>query len=144
MGVFTNKQDRIEALRGVAIFANLPKKDLAAMERHVTPTTVDDGTELAREGRAPQQLLLIVEGEAVVRRGKRRLATLGPGDTIGELSLLDGGKQSATVTAVGQCAVLAVPAGEFRSMLEDSPTFARNLLRSMAMRLRDADEHLTA
>lgn len=144
MGVFTNKQHRIEALQQISIFANLPKKDLAAMEKHVTPTTVADGTELAREGRAPQQLVLIVAGEAVVRRKGRKLAMLGAGDVIGELSLLDGGKQSATVLAKGDCDVLAVPAGEFRSMLEDSPAFSRNLLKSIAMRLRDADERLTA
>lgn len=142
MSIFTNRDARVEALREISIFANLPKKDLVQLDRHVTASTVEDGTQLAREGFKPTQLVLLVEGNAKVKRGKRTIATLGPGDTIGELSILDGGKQTATVTADGECDVLVVSANEFRAMLDDSPGFVRNLLKSMAARLRDADELL--
>jgi CRP-like cAMP-binding protein len=144
MSVFTNRDARIDALRQVAIFADLPKKDLLLLDRHVTPTRVSAGTELAREGFAPLQFVLLVDGTASVRRGGRLIARLGPGSAIGELSLLDGGAQSATVTADEDCAVLAVAANEFRAMLDESPGFAKNLLKSLAQRLRATDELVTA
>lgn len=142
MPVFTNKQQRVDALRETAIFGAMPKKELAALDRHVTGVTLDAGTEMARQDRAPQQMFLIVNGTATVRRNKRKIATLGPGDTVGELSLLDGGKQSATVTADTECQALVVPVNEFKAMLEESPTFAHNLLKSLATRLRNADNHI--
>lgn len=142
MSIFTSKEKRVDALRSVAIFEHLPKKDVRALDQHVTATTVSEGTELAREGRAPTQMFLIVDGSAVVRRGGRKVATLGPGDTVGELSLLDGGKQSATVVAETDCEVLAVAVNEFRSMLEDSPAFTRQVLRSLAARLRATTDQL--
>lgn len=144
MSIFTNKQRRVEALRSVAIFEHLPEKDVRALDQHVTATTLAKGTELAREGRAPMQMFLIVEGSAVVRRGERKVATLGPGDTVGELSLLDGGKQSATVVAETDCDVLAVAINEFRSMLDDSPAFTRQVLRSLAARLRATTDQLVS
>lgn len=144
MSIFTNRDKRIEQLRRVSIFADLPSKDLQLLDRHVTPTTVAAGTVLAREGRAPQQFILIVTGSASVKVGDKQVATLGAGDSIGELSLLDSGPQSATVTTDEECALLAVAANEFQAMLEESPGFARNLLKSMAQRLRSMDELVTA
>ena len=144
MSIFTNRDKRIEELRRVSLFADLPSKDLQLLDRHVTPTTVATGTVLAREGRAPQQFVLIVTGSASVKVGERVVATLGPGDSIGELSLLDSGPQSATVTTEGECELLAVAANEFQAMLDESPGFARNLLKSMAQRLRSMDELVTA
>lgn len=144
MSIFTNRDKRIEELRRVSIFADLPSKDLQLLDRHVTPTTVAAGTVLAREGRAPQQFILIVSGTASVKVGDKQVATLGPGSSIGELSLLDSGTQSATVTTEGECELLAVAANEFQAMIEESPGFARNLLKSMAQRLRSMDELITA
>jgi len=143
MSIFTNRDRRIEELRRVGLFADLPTKDLQLLDRHVTPTKVAAGTVLAREGRAPQQFVLIVEGTASVKVGDRVVATLGPGDSVGELSLLDRGAQSATVATEEECALLAVAANEFQAMLEESPGFSRNLLQSMARRLRAMDELVT-
>jgi CRP-like cAMP-binding protein len=144
MSIFTNRDKRIEQLRGVSLFAGLPVKDLQLLDRHVTPTKVAANTTLAREGRAPQQFVLIVSGSATVTIGDKTIAELAPGDSIGELSLLDSGPQSATVTTDEECELLAVAANEFQAMLEESPGFARNLLKSMAQRLRSMDELVTA
>lgn len=144
MSIFTNRDTRVEHLQQVSLFAGLPAKDLQQLDRHVTPTKVAAGTALAREGRAPQQFVLIVSGAASVTIGDKTIAKLGPGDAIGELSLLDAGVQSATVTTDEECELLAVAANEFQQMLEESPGFARNLLRTLAQRLRAADELVTA
>lgn len=142
VALFSNKDQRVEALRRISIFSALPKKDIEAIARHVDDVHVDAGRKLAEEGRAPRQLFLIVNGKATVRRGGKKIATLGPGDTVGEMSLIDGGKQSADVIADEPCACLVVPAQEFRVLLDDAPGFERNLLKSLASRLRAADTQL--
>ena len=142
MGIFRNQKERIEALKGVTIFAGLPQADLKVIQEHVDESVVPKGTELAAQDRTPKQLVLLVTGSAEVKRNGRTIATLGPGDTIGELSLLDGGKQTATVVADEECEILAVPVSEFRVLLTDAPAFARKLLKSLAQRLREADSHL--
>lgn len=142
MGVFSNKKERVAALEKVAIFGGLPKTDLGVIAQHTDEATVENGTLLATQGRAPKHMALLVNGSAKVRRNKRTIATLGPGDTIGELSLIDGGQQTADVVCDGPCDVLLVPAQEFRVLVDDSPAFARKLMKSMAQRLREADEHL--
>lgn len=144
MSKLSTKKARVEALRKISIFANLPAKDLQKLDQHATPTTIKAGVDIAHEGRAPKQFVLLVSGTATVRRNKRKLATLGAGDSVGELSLIDGGQQTATVTTDTECEALVVVASEFRSMLDDSPGFTRNLLKSTAQRLRAADEKLTA
>jgi len=134
--IFTSKSHRISKLADVSIFRNLPKKELAAVESHVTPLTIKAGTTLATQDRAPHQFVLLVSGEAKVVRNGRKIATVGPGDAIGELSLLDGGAQTASVVTTTDCEVLAVSVPEFNALLLDSPQFSRNLLKSVAGRVR--------
>lgn len=138
--MFAVKQARVDALRRVPIFAGLPKIDLLELDRHMTRLTIDAGTKLARQGIAPREFVLITDGRAVVERDGVELATLGAGDSVGELSLLDKRPQTATVTAVEPSSVLVVATNEFRVMLDDSPGFAKRLLQSMAMRLRATDD----
>jgi CRP/FNR family cyclic AMP-dependent transcriptional regulator len=140
--MFNTKPQRVAALQNTAIFGGLPKSDIASIERHSTQMTVTAGAEMAVQDRAPLQMFVIASGTAVVKRNNRKIASLGAGDTVGELSLLDGGKQTATVIAHTDCEVLVVAVNEFKIMLDESPTFTRKLLKSLAMRLREADKGL--
>jgi CRP/FNR family cyclic AMP-dependent transcriptional regulator len=142
MGIFRNQKERAAAIGQVAIFSGLSQADLMAIQRHSTESTLPKGSELAVQDRAPKQMLILIHGSAIVRRNNRKLATLGPGDTIGELSLLDGGKQTATVVADSEVDVLVVSVSEFRTLLADSPGFTQKMLKSLAGHLRQADRHL--
>lgn len=62
---------------------------------------------IVREGETPDELLLLVEGEAVVRAGGRDIARLKPGQFIAEMSFLSGHPASATVEAAGPIRQLA-------------------------------------
>ena len=61
---------------------------------------------------------------------------MGPGDFFGEISLIDEGPRSATVTAESDMRLLGLTAWVFRQLVEKNPAIARKMLRTMADRLR--------
>ena len=72
------------------------------------------------------------------------VATIGPGDFFGEMSVLDGRPRTASVIADGPTTCLALPTWDFEAVLRDEPSVAIAILRELAGRLRDlteADRH---
>lgn len=139
---FSKKSEKAEELAKVPLFRDLSKKDLELLASHVDESDVDAGARLSEQGQRGQQLCLIVEGSAKVMRNGRKLATLGPGDVVGELSLIDHGPGSATVETTEPTKLLVMHARDFSEVLDSSPAFARKVLATLARRLRDADRQL--
>ena len=77
-------------------------------------------------------------GQVEVRRGTRRLATLGEGECFGEMALLDRSPRSASVVAVDATGVLAVGRADFRELMRLYPRLARALAGVLAGRIRGA------
>lgn len=85
------------------------------------------------------RVFLILEGEVEVRVGRhagRIITTLGAGQCVGEMSVIEGVPPSAKVIARTACAVIAIEGAPLRTLLDESRVFARNLLRLLARRLR--------
>ena len=138
-----NRSQKVEMLQGIPMFSYLTKKQLLEVARHTDEIQVDAGSVLARAGDMGRELFIIVEGTATVSRNGTTLAQLGRGDWVGEMALLDHKPRSADVVADGPMSVLVVSGQEFKPLLESAPDLSLRLLRSMAQRLRDADEALT-
>ena len=85
--------------------------------------------ELVHEGSPGRDAFLVLEGTARVTAAGRLLAHVGPGDFVGEMALLDGGRRSASVTADSAMRVLAFDAPAFAALLDD-PAFCRTLAPS--------------
>jgi CRP/FNR family transcriptional regulator, cyclic AMP receptor protein len=133
------KNDYLKHLSDVPMFRALSKKDLGLVARLAEDFTVNEGHVLVHEGKRESQFYLIVSGQAKVTRGRKTVATLGPGEYFGELALLDPGPRNATVTAVSDMEVLELGAREFGGLLEEVPGIARKLLAGLARRLHAAD-----
>ena len=130
---------KLAHLSEVQMFSSLNKKELGLISRVADVVKLDAGTEIVAEGSIGHEFYLILEGEAVVRKGRRKIATLGPGRYFGELALLDKGPRSATVAAETAVEALVIGQREFLGVLDEVPAVAHKLLVSMAARLRDAD-----
>lgn len=130
---------KLAHLSEVQMFSSLNKKELGLISRVADVIKLDAGTEIVAEGSIGHEFYLILEGEAVVRKGRRKIATLGPGRYFGELALLDKGPRSATVAAETAVEALVIGQREFLGVLDEVPAVAHKLLVSMAARLRDAD-----
>ncbi|MGH7338440.1 MAG: Crp/Fnr family transcriptional regulator, partial [Myxococcota bacterium] len=98
------------------------------------------GEVLVREGDPGREFFLIASGSATVTSGGRKRATLVQGGFFGEMSLIDAGPRTATVTAASPMVLYVLDAREFAALLEESPTVMRKVLRSLAGRLRAAEK----
>jgi CRP/FNR family transcriptional regulator, cyclic AMP receptor protein len=128
-----------EHLARVPIFSACTKRELELIARRGTDIVFDAGAQVVREGSQGYEFFVIVDGKASVSRAGRQVATLGPGDFFGELSLLDRTPRNATVTADTRLETVVVSSQEFRSLLEEAPGLTYKLLAGMARRLRDLD-----
>lgn len=138
-----NRSQKVELLRSVPLFAHLSNRHLAELAKHSEELRVDPGRVLAREGETGRELFVIASGKALVTRQGQQLASLGPGEFIGEMALLDGKPRSATVVAEEPMVLLVVGGREFKPLLQAVPSLAEALLASLATRLRAADTALT-
>lgn len=129
----------LDHLAQVPLFRSLAKRDLQRVARAADELRVEPGRVLMEQGQVGRECFVIVEGTATVRRNGRKVASLGPGDAAGELSLLDHGPRTATVVADGPMTVLVIGAREFSGLLDEVPAVARKLLTSLAGRVRELD-----
>jgi CRP-like cAMP-binding protein len=134
-----NKDEYLDHLAEVPLFSACTRKDLQLIARASDEVAVKDGRVLVEEGKPGHEFFLILEGTAVVRRNKRKVADLGTGQYFGELSLLDRGPRTATVVATSDMRVLVLGQREFLGVLDEVPGLAYKILRLMAHRLREAD-----
>ena len=133
------KDEKLDQLGRMWLFSACTKRDLQTIGRASDEVDVAAGKTLTEEGRAGHEFYLILDGKASVRRKGKKVATLGPGQYFGELSLLDRGPRSATVVADSDMRLLVLGQREFNGVLDEVPGLAHKLLRTMASRLRDSD-----
>ena len=125
------------------LFSTLSRRQLAQVTDFTVPDELPAGSVLTRQGAAGGIAYILASGQAEVIRGGRRLALLGPGDVVGELSLIDGKPRSATVKAVTDLEVLEIDARDLTRLLRKTPAVSRNLLEALAERLRQTDALFT-
>jgi diguanylate cyclase (GGDEF)-like protein len=127
-----------ERLSTTPLFSRLPPRvRREIIERGVVRQLAADDR-LLQAGAPNDSLFIVVEGGVDVRlRGiPVPLVRLGPGECAGELSLIDGKAVSADVVAAVPTVILELPQRQVWALIDSSATFARNLLRVLAGRVR--------
>ena len=132
---------RLERLAAVPLFRACNQKELARVGRAAEEITVAVGRDVVQEGETGHEFYVIMSGEAVVRRGGRNVAVLGPGDYFGELALLDRtyNKRDATVTATHELKLLSIGPREFAALIDGVPSMTHKIMAGMARRLHELD-----
>ena len=95
---------------------------------------------VARQGEIGTGFIIVVDGGAHVVRDGETIATLGPGDFFGELSVLDWKPRNAQVVTVGPTSCLALASWDFEAVLLAEPKVTLAILRGLATRLRELTE----
>lgn len=135
-------EQKLDLLRRVELFVDLPRESLAMLADAAVEVDFPEGHYIVQQGMVGSGLLVIVSGSVKVVRGGDVLATFGPGDFFGELSVLDQSPRSASVIANEPTTCLGIASWDLLRLLEEQPKLALALLRAVATRLRAADEHL--
>lgn len=127
----------LQLLGSVGLFEGLSQKELTQVHRQAREGEFTAGDVIVTEGETGVGFHLILSGRAKVLAGKKTIATLGPGDFFGELSLIDRGPRTATVIANTALKTLSLVSWEFIPMLDRNPSIARKLLVVICGRLRN-------
>lgn len=105
--------------------------------RNVTDATpFEAGATICRVDEPGDSMYAIVEGQVEISLGGKVIEVLGPGDVFGEMSLIDRSPRSATATAKSACAIAVIDERRFGFMVQQTPYFALEMLRTLSVRLR--------
>ncbi|HVB76582.1 MAG TPA: cyclic nucleotide-binding domain-containing protein [Candidatus Nitrosotalea sp.] len=113
----TERDPKLSLLRGIPMFAELSRADLARVAGLVDHVTMPEpGETLIREGAPNRTLVILTEGEAEVSLRGKVLRRHGPGDLLGLPSLLDGREAGVTVRTVTPARALVASVSQFESL----------------------------
>ena len=136
----TDKKTLVNLLSRNRLFDELNKKDVLALIGSAKEVDHREGQMIVVEGQPVVGFHLLLEGTAIVSRNGRKLRTLGPGETFGDIAVIDGGPRSASVQAATQLRTLSLPPWEFKPLLLEHPRIAYRLLVKLCSLLREAEK----
>jgi CRP/FNR family cyclic AMP-dependent transcriptional regulator len=137
----------LELLRRVPLFSMLTASQAEAVSTAVVKARFKRGESIVEQGKKSNALSIILTGRARVMTTDSRgreviLATMHPGDYIGEMSLIDNEPHSATVRAEIQIDVLVLGRLEFAKCLSENSSMAYAVMKGLVQRLRHADSKI--
>jgi CRP-like cAMP-binding protein len=129
------RNQKADLIRNVPLFTHCTKSELAELTKIADEIDVPEGKELTREGDRGREFFVLLDGNAVVRRGGRKVNQLGPGDFFGEIALVSRSPRTATVTTTTPARLLVITGASFKSLLEHQPKIQLRVLEALADRL---------
>lgn len=137
----------LELIRRVPLFSMLTEPQAEAVAEAVFKRRVKRGELIVEQGEKSNALFIILTGRVRVvttdKRGREViLATLRPGDYIGEMSLIDNEAHSASVRAEIQTDMLVLGRAEFARCLPENSSMAYAIMKGLVQRLRQADRKI--
>jgi CRP/FNR family cyclic AMP-dependent transcriptional regulator len=104
------------------------------------------GAVLFREGEPGNQMYVVHHGRVTITKKvgevEKILTTLGPGEFLGEMAILNNRPRSATATCADDCQLLVIDAKTFEAMIRSSAEVAVRLIKKLSDRLAEANEQI--
>lgn len=134
-------------LKTIPIFSKLNEAELDLIYRSMSKRTYPPNTVIFFEEDVPDGLYLVMRGRVRIslmdENGREiTLSTLKGGRFFGEMALFDESPRSADVETLEETDFLILKKSHFLEMIEKSPSIARNILKEMSGRLREADDKI--
>ncbi len=131
--------EKLEKLRRVPLFAGFGRRELERLGMLTDEVDLPAGRVLMRQADRGEELFVLMRGAARVERDGRDQAALGAGDFCGEISLVDGGPRTASVSLTEDSSLLVVGRRQFQQLLEEFPDVRLQVLEVLAQRVRSAE-----
>lgn len=137
------------SLGSLALFRDLPDEALRFLAERLRRRTFAAGASVLTAEQPGEALYIVLEGSVRIflddaDGSEVTLAFLGPGDSVGEMSLVDRSGRSANVTALEESTLLWLDRDTFLASLRQYPGLSENLVRELAARLRAANQQIRA
>lgn len=129
-------EQAVEQLRTVPLFRGFSDEELGHVAQMTKRVEFPDGKTVANQGETGVGFHLIIEGSADVIQDGTTIGRLKPGDYFGEISLIDGGTRSATVTTTAPTTTLSIAAWDFSRLIDHSNAMMKKLLIGLCQMLR--------
>jgi CRP-like cAMP-binding protein len=132
----------VDHLKAVPLFQGMTEPALEAVAGLADEVRFEDGQELTVEGEPGDSFYVVVDGRLRVSRHGAPIRDLGPGDFLGEISLIDGRPRSATAVAVGPVDALVIERSKFQELMDRFGAIRLEILMGLTERVR-SDERET-
>jgi len=142
-----DRQRALSLLEGIPLFSEIPPHHLRELARFARSESFASGTVIVKMGDPGSTLYVVKSGRVNVVRDQEdgpgiSLATFGPGEFFGELSIFDGERRSATVIAVEDTDTVTLGRFDLMRVVSHNPQIGLSLLKSLSARLRETDARL--
>lgn len=139
------KDELCEMIEGAQMFSDFTRSEILTISAYARAYEVAPGNAIFREGEKGQFMCLIVDGKVDVLKEsdnheKKAIATIRPGKTMGEMSILDELPHSATAISKEKVTLVMITRMNFEKLTEEHPVLGVKILkkiaRLMSLRLR--------
>ena len=134
-----SKRAYVEHLRKIPLFESFSQKDLEKIAKAGDEVSMPAGSLIIDQGQMGREAFVVLDGSVTVKRNGKKVATLGAGSIVGELSLLDHGPRTATAMCETDCTLLVLSQRTFLAVIDDVPALSHKLLGNLANKVRELD-----
>jgi CRP/FNR family cyclic AMP-dependent transcriptional regulator len=139
----------VAALAASEVLHNLSVAGRQGLAAAGSPVGLARGALLCRAGDPGDAVFIVLDGQIEARMGsaegrEMRLVALGPGQIVGEMAALDGGRRSADIVAATRCRLWRIPRVALLQAIEAEPKVAVALIVELSRRLRAVNGALEA
>lgn len=126
-------------IKEAKLFKGLPESEIRSVEKQLKTVKHQAGHEIVVRGEGGVGFMVITDGTVSVKTVQGHTRKLGPGDSFGEMALLDHEGRSATITADTDVTMATIPEWNFKPFLKEHPEVAYRLLQTLSRRIRQAE-----
>lgn len=127
---------KIDALKKVSLFARCSDTELRFVASEADEVDIAAGRTLIRQGEPGDTFYVLLDGEAEVVIDGNHIRTIRAGDYFGEISMLDGGPATATVSTRTPVRAMVMSHSQFRDAIKGNDQLLIQVLAAVAGRLR--------
>lgn len=127
---------KISDLQRMSLFAQCSKPELQSLAQNSDEVDLPPNKVLITQGRPHDTFYLLLAGQVEVAVAGEQPRCLGPGDIFGEISMMDRGPATATVTTRSPIRALVMSHAQFQNAVQANDKIALKVIAVMAQRLR--------
>jgi CRP-like cAMP-binding protein len=128
-------------IKEAKLFQGLPESELRSIAKQMRTVNHPAGHEIVVRGENGVGFMIILDGTVTVSTIQGKSRKLGPGDSFGEMALLDQEGRSASIKADTDVSLATIPEWNFKPFLKEHPEVSYRLLQVLSQRVRQAESN---